>query len=234
MVENLHSNIADRLEFARQQIADFASLAGRQSSDVKLVAVSKTKPIDAIITAYHAGQRCFAENYVQEAVEKIQALSNYSDIEWHFIGPLQSNKTRLVAENFAWCQTLDREKIAKRLDQQRPSNLPPLNVCIQINIDDEDTKAGIAIDDVLPLAKSINSLEKLRLRGIMSIPSANTNLQDQMHSFHKLKQIFEELRLIYADVDTLSLGMSNDLENAIAAGSTMVRIGTAIFGARNK
>lgn len=228
------TTIADRLAVAQSRIAQAAQKCARLPHSIRLLAVSKTKPIEDIIAAYDAGQRCFGENYVQEGVTKIEALkSTHPDIEWHFIGPLQSNKTSLVAQHFDWMHTLSREKIAQRLNEQRPAHLAPLNVCIQINISDEDTKSGIDAEQMLPLADSISQLPHLQLRGLMAIPSATNDTAQQRRELSELKQLFDTLKQHYPAVDTLSMGMSNDLDVAIECGSTMVRIGSAIFGERD-
>ncbi|EIJ67823.1 YggS family pyridoxal phosphate-dependent enzyme [Pasteurella bettyae] len=208
----------------------------RDRDSVKLLAVSKTKPVEDIETAYQAGQRAFGENYVQEGVEKIEYFkTKHTDIEWHFIGPLQSNKTRLVAENFDWMQTLDRNKIASRLNEQRPVNKAPLNVLIQINISDESSKSGIQPDEMITLAKFIKNLPHLRLRGLMAIPAATDNIVEQEQAFTAMNQLLIKLKQAFPEqqIDTLSMGMTDDMASAIKCGSTMVRIGTAIFGHRN-
>ncbi|GIU11964.1 YggS family pyridoxal phosphate enzyme [Shewanella morhuae] len=228
------TTIADRLAIAHSRIAQAAQKCDRQPSSIRLLAVSKTKPVEDIIAAYQAGQRCFGENYVQEGAEKITALkATYPDIEWHFIGPLQSNKTNIVAQHFDWMHTVSRDKIAQRLNDQRPNELTPLNVCIQINISAEDTKSGIDTDQMLPLAKLITQLPNLTLRGLMAIPTATADAELQLKEFSTLHKLFQELQLHYPSIDTLSMGMSNDLDAAIRCGSTMVRIGSAIFGERN-
>lgn len=224
--------IAERLESARTQIKDASTKAGRNANCVKLLAVSKKKPVSDITQAYACGQRLFGENYVQEGVEKIHALANLPDIEWHMIGPLQSNKTRLVAENFAWVHTIDRLKIAQRLNDQRPSSLPPLNVCIQLNLDDEASKAGIQADQIDALYQQLVTLPNLCVRGFMAIPDPTRNDDQRLQTLAQLQQLFEQYRTSSANFDTLSVGMSGDLDDAIAHGSTMVRIGTAIFGQR--
>lgn len=226
--------IAERIDIAHNAIKKAAEAAHRNVHSVQLLAVSKTKPVSDIHLAYEAGQRKFGENYVQEGIEKIQQLQSLSDIEWHLIGPLQSNKTRIVAAHFDWVQSIDRQKIADRLNNQRPAGMPPLNVCIQINIDDEDSKSGANIEEAKQLMEHISHLANLNLRGIMAIPKAAANENQQAESFKKLNQLFLEAQTIYPQFDTLSLGMSQDLAAAIKHGSTMVRIGTAIFGSRNK
>ncbi|GAA0789328.1 YggS family pyridoxal phosphate enzyme [Shewanella aestuarii] len=202
--------------------------------EIKLLAVSKTKPNSDIIEAYQAGQRLFGENYVQEGEQKISELSaKYPDIEWHFIGPLQSNKTKIVAQHFDWMHTLSRLKIAQRLNEQRPDHQSPLQVCIQVNISQEDTKSGIDADEVMALATQINQMPKLTLRGVMAIPTATDDIQVQQDEFSKLQRIYQNLQQHFENIDTLSMGMSGDLDVAIANGSTMVRIGSAIFGDRS-
>tara|TARA_R110002126_G_scaffold687_17_gene4321 strand:+ start:4388 stop:5074 length:687 start_codon:yes stop_codon:yes gene_type:complete len=227
------TTIADRISIAQSRINQAAQNCSRSSAEISLLAVSKTKPISDIVAAYQAGQRLFGENYVQEGETKITALqADYPDIEWHFIGPLQSNKSKIVAEHFDWMHTLSRDKIAQRLHEQRPSNKPPLNVCIQVNISQEESKSGVNAEDVATLALTINSLSKLTLRGLMAIPTATNDEQIQQQEFAQLKQLFDQLKQQYPSVDTLSMGMSNDMDIAIANGSTMVRIGSAIFGER--
>lgn len=221
--------IDDKLQKVTERIAQAAIVAGRNPQTVHLVAVSKTQPATAIRQAYHAGQRLFGENYLQEALDKQQALLDLQDIEWHFIGPIQSNKTRPIAEHFSWVHSVDRFKIAQRLSQQRPDALPPLNVCIQLNIDDEDTKSGVALNELTNLVQEIHSLPRLKLRGLMTIPAASNNPEQQGAVFHKLA----EAKTRFPFMDTLSMGMSGDLEVAVAEGATVVRVGTDIFGARN-
>lgn len=224
--------IAQNLAHIRQQIADC-----HPTQEVTLLAVSKTKPFADILTAYHAGQRQFGENYVQEGVEKIQLAQqqNLNDITWHLIGPLQSNKTRIVAEHFDWVQTIDRVKIAERLSQQRPDHLQPLQVLIQINISDENSKSGITPQQMEELAQQIINLPKLQLRGLMAIPAPTEDINQQTAVFNQMKVLLQQLqqRFPQQKIDTLSMGMSDDMQTAIACGSTMVRIGTAIFGKRN-
>lgn len=198
---------------------------------VQLLAVSKTQPPEVIRQAAEAGQRYFGENYLQEALIKINSLADLK-LEWHFIGPIQSNKTKDIAENFDWVQTVDRLKIAQRLDNQRPSDLGKLNVCIQVNIDNEASKSGIATKDLFILAEQISQLNNLALRGLMIIPTHTTDPLQQHHSFQQAHKLYKQLAENYPSVDTLSMGMSGDMSIAIAEGSTMVRIGTALFGAR--
>ena len=204
--------------------------------NIKLIAVSKTFSIDNITEAFNSGQLEFAENYVQEGLEKIQKLPK--EIIWHFIGTIQSNKTKEIAENFSWVHTIDREKIAKRLNEQRPNNLPKLQVCIQINIDNSPTKGGIlanSIHDILPLAHFICQLPNLELRGLMAIPNMLYNNQANIEAFQKMNILFNELKnhLPNNNIDILCMGMSADFEEAIQYGANMVRIGSAIFGVRN-
>ncbi|GGD49475.1 YggS family pyridoxal phosphate-dependent enzyme [Lacimicrobium alkaliphilum] len=225
--------IAERLESASDSIRQLCQSARLVPEQVKLLAVSKTKPIEDIRQAYAAGQCQFGENYVQEGVEKIQALRDLPDIEWHFIGPLQSNKTRAVAEHFDWMQSLDRLKIARRLNEQRPDNMPALNVLIQINISHDERKSGLENEtELFALAEQIDRLPNLSLRGVMAIPSAGLDDAQQLAIFMRMRRLFDGLQARFPQADTLSMGMSGDMHNAIKAGSTMVRLGTAIFGAR--
>ena len=229
------NDIAHNLAQVRDKISAAATVCGRSSEEVTLLAVSKTKPASAIAEAIDAGQRMFGENYVQEGVEKIRHFreKGTADLQWHFIGPLQSNKSRLVAEHFDWCHTVDRLRIATRLSEQRPAEMPPLNVLIQINISDENSKSGIALDALDLLAEQVAALPGLRLRGLMAIPAPETDYDRQFAVARQMAVAFEALKTRYPTVDTLSLGMTDDMAAAIAAGSTMVRIGTAIFGARD-
>ena len=198
---------------------------------VRLIAVSKTRTAEEIRKLAQLDQKDFGENYVQEAVDKMAKLTDLK-ITWHFIGPIQKNKTKLIAQHFNWVQSIDRDIIATRLNDQRPEYLPPLNVCIQINIDAEESKSGIVQDELLDLARHIDGLPNLALRGLMAIPSAKNNYADQCATFNKMRDSLAHLQEQGYDVDTLSMGMSNDYEAAVACGSTMVRIGTAIFGPR--
>ncbi|MBK5073493.1 YggS family pyridoxal phosphate-dependent enzyme [Budviciaceae bacterium CWB-B4] len=230
------TTIQQNLEAVRHHIVEAAQQCGRSPKEVQLLAVSKTKPVEAIQEAIDAGQRLFGENYVQEGVDKIQHFNSIAEseqLEWHFIGPLQSNKSRLVAEHFHWMHTLDREKIARRLSEQRPSTMPPLNVLIQINISDEQSKSGIKLEELSELAAQIHNLPHLTLRGLMTIPAPENDPARQLAVFQKMTQAFNQLKTAYPQIDTLSMGMTDDMDNAIRAGSTMVRIGTAIFGARD-
>ncbi len=229
------NDIESRLLAIKEQIASHARQTGRQPEQIKLLAVSKTKPAEAIQAAYQAGQRLFGESYVQEAVTKVQYLKNipdYADIEWHFIGPLQSNKTRLVAENFDWIHSIEREKIAQRLNEQRPAHLPALNICIQVNISGEQTKSGITADEVFGLAGIISNFPRLKLRGLMTIAENTDDPNIVRDNFLQMQELYNRLKNQYPSVDTLSMGMTDDMAVAIECGSTMVRIGTAIFGSR--
>lgn len=228
------TTIADRLANAHLRITQAAQKAARDPSDIHLLAVSKTKPISQIQAAYAAGQRQFGENYVQEGEQKVKQLATQCpEIIWHFIGPLQSNKSKIVAENFDWMHTLSRDKIAKRLNEQRPAGKAPLNVCIQINISNESSKSGCSVEQALQLATDIKELPNLCLRGIMAIPSAECSPEQQQHELSAMQTLYQTLQQQHSSIDTLSMGMSNDLEAAVTHGSTMVRIGTAIFGARD-
>ncbi|EKS7111336.1 YggS family pyridoxal phosphate-dependent enzyme [Enterobacter ludwigii] len=229
------NDIAHNLAQVRDKISAAATRCGRASEEITLLAVSKTKPASAIANAIAAGQHAFGENYVQEGVDKIRFFQEQgkTDLQWHFIGPLQSNKSRLVAEHFDWCHTIDRLRIASRLNDQRPEALPPLNVLIQVNISDENSKSGIALEELDALAADVAALPRLTLRGLMAIPAPESSYERQFAVAQQMAVAFEALKARYETVDTLSLGMSDDMEAAIAAGSTMVRIGTAIFGARD-
>ena len=221
-------SIHDNLQAVKDRIARAAAAAGRRPESVTLLAVSKTHPAGRIEEAYAAGQRAFGENYVQEAAEKIEALRDKA-IEWHLVGPLQSNKTRVAAGRFAWVHTVDSEKLARRLSGQRSGKLPPLNVLVQVNVSGEASKSGVAPEAVLTLVENIQGLPRLRVRGLMAIPEPGADRA----RYHELKELYENLKPRF-QVDTLSVGMSDDLELAIAEGATMVRVGTAIFGARNQ
>ncbi len=225
--------IAERLQSAHVRIDQATDNAHRPRNSVKLLAVSKTKPVSDISQAYEAGHRLFGENYVQEGVEKIQQLQHLSDIEWHMIGPLQSNKTKLVAEHFDWVQSIDRAKIARRLNDQRPAYLAPIHCCIQVNINDESSKSGVHPTELEQLVEIVEALPHLTLRGLMAIPKTNMDTDEQVKTLSTLQKLFSEYHTKLSNFDTLSVGMSDDVEAAIAHGSTMVRIGSAIFGARN-
>lgn len=228
------STIGQNLDRIKAQITQAATCSQRDHKNITLLAVSKTKPVSDIISAYQSGQRDFGENYVQEGVDKIHTLSDYSDILWHFIGPLQSNKSKIVAENFDWIHSIDRFKIAKRLNDQRPASMAPLNVCIQVNIDGDPNKSGVTPEQTGELLTQLQSLPRLKIRGLMAIPKADQSADDLKDSFAKMQVLFESFKTQYQAFDTLSMGMSGDLALAIAQGSTMVRVGTAIFGQRSK
>ncbi|HDS1680994.1 TPA: YggS family pyridoxal phosphate-dependent enzyme [Pseudomonas putida] len=223
------STIADNLSALAARIHNAAQAAGRDPASVQLLAVSKTKPAAAIREIHAAGVRDVGENYLQEALAKQEELRDLPLI-WHFIGPIQSNKTKAIAEHFDWVHSVDRLKIAQRLSEQRPAGLPPLNICLQVNVSGEDSKSGCAPADLPALAKAVAALPNLRLRGLMAIPEPTEDRATQEAAFAGLRKLQEHLEL---GLDTLSMGMSHDLEAAIAQGATWVRIGTALFGARN-
>lgn len=223
--------IASNLDTVRAEIRAAEQRWNRAPGSVSLLAVSKRHSVAAIEAAIAAGQHAFGENYLQEAEEKRHALTD-ADVEWHFIGPLQSNKTRAVAEGFDWVHAVDRLKIAQRLSAQRPSELAPLNCCIQVNVSDEGSKSGVAPDEVTALAHEVASLPGLRLRGLMTLPEAVVDFAAQRQAFRQLAELQAELVQQGLNLDTLSMGMTNDLEAAIAEGATLVRIGTAVFGKR--
>ncbi|MBP6277552.1 MAG: YggS family pyridoxal phosphate-dependent enzyme [Limnohabitans sp.] len=227
----MNLSIADNLKHVQAQIERACQAAGRPVGSVRLLAVSKTWGPEAVRAAHAAGQTAFGENYIQEAVDKIEALKDLA-LEWHCIGPIQSNKTRLVAEHFDWVHSVDRLKIAQRLSEQRPDHLPPLQVCIQVNVDGGESKSGVSPQELPALAQAVAVLPRLQLRGLMTIPEpAETDAQ--MRAVHaQAKTLLEALRQQGLPLDTLSMGMSADMEAAIAEGSTMVRVGTAIFGKR--
>jgi PLP dependent protein len=227
----MNTSIADNIARVRSQMAAASQSAGRAPGSVQLLAVSKTWSADAVRMAHAAGQTDFGENYIQEAVDKITHLRDLP-LVWHCIGPIQSNKTRLVAEHFDWVHSIDRLKIAQRLSEQRPEHLPPLQVCIQVNVDGGDTKSGVSPTELPALAQAVATLPRLQLRGLMTIPEpAETDAQ--MRAVHRqAKDLFEQLRVQGLPLDTLSMGMSADMAAAIAEGSTLVRVGTAIFGKR--
>jgi pyridoxal phosphate enzyme (YggS family) len=225
-------NIADNLNSIESKINEYAKNCQRNPNDIQLLAVSKTKSIDLIEQAYHAGQRCFGESYAQEIDDKAKQLAQLTDIEWHFIGPIQSNKTKLIANNVSWVHSIDREKIAQRLNEQRDAGRGALNVLIQVNISGEQSKSGVTPEKVFQLAKFIGSCQHLKLRGLMAIPEKAVENVDTSPNFIKMAKLFKQLQLDYPEIDTLSMGMSADLRPAIDAGSTLVRIGSAIFGAR--
>ncbi|MBL0718573.1 YggS family pyridoxal phosphate-dependent enzyme [Piscinibacter sp. Jin2] len=226
MIDRKRQELKDRIAAACRQ-------AGRPEDSVTLLAVSKTQPAEAVAAALAAGQQAFGENYVQEALDKIDALIAHREhLQWHLIGPLQSNKTRVVAEAFDWVHSIDRLKIAERLSAQRPPGLPPLDVCLQVNVSGEASKSGIAPAELPALAHAVAALPRLRLRGLMSIPEPVEGLAAQRLPHARLRALFEQLRDAGLPLDTLSMGMSADLEAAVLEGATMLRIGTALFGAR--
>ena len=225
------TRIESNLQQVRARIAAACQTSGRNVTDVALLAVSKTFSAADIRAAWQAGQRAFGENYIQEGVDKQAELADLP-IEWHCIGPIQSNKTRQVAEHFDWAHTIDRLRIARRLSSQRPEQLPPLQICLQINIDGGPNKSGVAPDDALELARAVAELPRLRLRGLMAIPEPAPDFDTTLAVHQRMKALLDQLRGEGLALDTLSLGMSADLEAAIAAGSTLVRVGSAIFGER--
>jgi hypothetical protein len=225
--------ISDALIKIKQRIIEAAQQFDRSPSDIQLLAVSKTRSVSDIVSAFKCGQYCFGENYLQEALGKIEALYNYP-LEWHFIGPLQSNKTRLIAENFDWVQSLDKLKHAQRLSAQRPDHLSPLNVCIQVNLSGEAQKSGVHLADLPVLAPIVAQLPGLRLRGLMTLPAVSHDFEQQRIPFRALYSAYQQLQESGLALDTLSMGMTNDMVAAIAEGATLVRIGTGIFGERLK
>jgi len=227
--------LSESLAAARTRLTDALNAAGRPADAARLLAVSKTKPGDMIREAWHLGQREFGENYVQEALDKQAELAELDPIVWHFIGPLQSNKTRDVAEHFAWVHSVDREKIARRLNDQRPEGLGPLDICLQVNVSHEVSKSGVSLEGLPALAEAVQAMPRLRLRGLMTIPAPAKGLDAQRAPFARLREALEKLRERFPDapLDTLSMGMSADLEAAVLEGATLLRLGTAIFGERN-
>ncbi len=232
------TTIAHKLQQVRTRIDAACAAAGRRPEEVGLLAVSKTFPAERVAEAARAGQRAFGENYLQEAVDKMVQMraAGYGDLAWHCIGPVQSNKTRLVAEHFDWLHTLDREKIAHRLAEQRPAGLAPLQVCLQVNVDGGANKAGVAPGEALALARVVAALPRLCLRGVMSIPEPAPDFESQRALHLRARAVFDDIRAAHLPgcehFDTLSLGMTSDLEAAIAAGSTLVRVGSGLFGQR--
>jgi pyridoxal phosphate enzyme (YggS family) len=220
------ANLQQRIDYAIQEYA-------RPAGSVQLLAVSKTRPAEDIREAYSAGQHRFGENYLQDAVDKIEQLQDI-DVEWHFIGRVQSNKTRLIAENFHWVHSVDTLKHALRLNQQRPNKLPPLNICLQINVDAEESKGGTTLQQSVELVEEIQQLPRLHLRGLMTLPAPATGLEEQRRPFRMLRELRDRIATPQLPLETLSMGMSADLEAAIAEGATMVRVGTAIFGPRSR
>ncbi len=225
------ATIAVNLQAVRARIARAAGAANRPPEDICLLAVSKTLGAALVHEAWCAEQHAFGENFVQEAIDKARELAN-PNIEWHFIGPIQSNKTRLIAEHFAWVHSIEREKIARRLNAARPAHLPPLNVLIQVNVSGEASKSGVSPGAERALAAIIRTLPRLKLRGLMAIPEPTTDAAVRRARFARLRELLQPLQAADAAVDTLSMGMSDDLEEAIAEGATLVRVGTAIFGKR--
>lgn len=226
------ANIAANIQRINTRIGELCQQYNRDPTDITLLAVSKTKPAEDIQSAFNAGQHCFGENYLQEALQKIHTLHPLP-IEWHFIGAIQSNKTRELAENFAWVHSVDRLKIARRLSEQRPESMPPLNICLQVNISQETSKSGLMLNELSELVAEVIQLPNITLRGLMAIPAKADTLTKQRATFAKIQQALKALQETQPKLDTLSMGMSNDMEAAIAEGSTILRIGTAIFGARN-
>lgn len=231
-VNNDMHNIANRLKNTQDNIAKACELAARCSDQVQLMAVSKTKPVDDVVAAYEAGQRVFGENYAQELAEKSEKLQHLADIEWHYIGPIQSNKTKLICQSCDWIDSVDRAKIANRLDQHSKELNKTTNVLLQVNVSNSATKSGVLLSEVAQLAAHIAGLSNLRLRGLMAIPDKGSEAQ-LTEQFQQMQACYLSLQQQYKQIDTLSLGMSQDMATAIKAGSTMVRIGTDIFGARN-
>lgn len=224
---------ANHLKKVNQRIKAAIKQTNRPADSVRLIAVSKTKPATDVEQVYEAGQFDFGENYLQEAVDKIHTLQHLDNIKWHFIGAIQSNKTRPITENFDWVHSVDRLKIAKRLSEQRSTEQAPLNICLQVNISNEENKAGISLAEVPELAREVSQLNNIRLRGLMAIPLKTTDSSEQHHYFKQLKDCLDALNDEGLKLDTLSMGMSNDMEAAIDEGATMIRIGTAIFGERS-
>lgn len=230
------SVIAQNLQAVQMRIAQAARAVSREPHEVSLLAVSKTFGAEEVAAAVDAGQTAFGENYLQEALDKMAALRSMlpdTAITWHFIGPIQSNKTRPIAEHFDWVHSVDREKIAQRLSDQRPDHLPPLNVCVQVNVSHEASKSGAAADEAAVIARAVVEMPRLRLRGLMAIPEPTEDVAQQRAAFRQLRELYELLRAEGLPLDTLSMGMSGDLEAAVAEGATIVRVGTAIFGRRD-
>jgi len=230
------STIEEKLQAVRRAIAQAASDARRPADSVSLLAVSKTFGADAVLAAAAAGQTAFGENYLQEALDKIAAVRlalPQASLAWHFIGPIQSNKTRPIAEHFDWVHTVEREKIAARLSEQRPEGMPDINICLQVNISGEASKSGVAPQELPALARAVAKLPRLRLRGLMAIPEPQSEPALQRAAFAQLRELYEQLRAEGLPLDTLSMGMSADLQAAVLEGATIVRVGSAIFGARD-
>lgn len=222
--------ISQRISAVTQEIADYCRACKRRPDSVLLLAVSKTKPATDIAAAYQAGLRHFGENYCQEALLKQPALGAFN-ITWHFIGPIQANKTKLISQHFNWVHSVDSLRIAKRLSEQRPDNLPPLNICLQVNVSGEQSKSGISLAELPDLSAAISDLPRIKLRGVMAIPAPNDDYEQQRLPYKALVQAVVALNR--PDLDTYSFGMSSDLKAAIAEGATLVRVGTALFGSRN-
>ncbi len=225
------TTVASRLEAVKERIAKAAHTAGRQPDEITLLVASKTQPPEKVREAWLAGQTIFGENYLQEALTKMPALADLP-IEWHFIGPIQSNKTKRISEHFSWVHSVDRVKIADRLAKDRPESLPPLQVCLQVNVSGEASKSGVAPEELAQLAAHVVRLPRLKLRGLMAVPELTTATALQRSQFHMLWELFDRLKQSGYELDTLSMGMSEDMDNAIAEGATTVRIGTAILGPR--
>ena len=235
-MSELKPGLSERLEEVRSNVERALHEAGREKDAALLIAVSKTFPISACEAAWDLGVREFGENYVQEGVEKIRHFKEAHPEDpgtWHFIGPLQTNKTKAVAEHFDWMHSLDRLKVARRLSEQRPADMPPLNVLIEVNVDGEASKSGVRPDEVADFARDILALPGLRLRGLMTIPAKREKAEEKHLPFRALRRLFEELKATAPDIDTLSMGMSADMREAVAEGATMVRVGSAIFGPRD-
>lgn len=236
MNDNAPHDVAAALKNVRQDISTYETRHGRSAGSVSLLAVSKRKPLAAIREAMQTGQRAFGENYVDEGVEKILALREIADdvaLDWHYIGAIQSRKTAAIAEHFHWAHGVDRLKVARRLSEQRPEGLPPLNICLQINTDDEAGKSGVDFADVAQLADDCADLPGIALRGLMAIPAPRNDFDEQRRVFARLRECLESVQQNHPALDTLSMGMSADMEAAIAEGATWVRVGTAIFGKRD-
>lgn len=226
------SIISEQFKQVNEQIDAACQEFNREIGSVALLAVSKKKPASDLLEAYKAGQHAFGENYLQEALEKIDALKELP-LEWHFIGPIQSNKTAAIAQNFHWVHSVDRLKIAQRLNDQRPTELPPLKICLQVNISGEASKSGCTLEQLTELAAEVSKLPNLRLRGLMAIPESGEQFEEQRKPFAEMKKLLTQLQIDHPEMDTLSMGMSGDLRAAICEGATMVRIGTALFGRRD-
>lgn len=226
-----HQQLTDNIAKVRLRVRESAEKCQRLENEILLLAVSKTRPAATLRMAAECGLTDFGENYLQEALEKVGELDDLA-LTWHFIGPIQSNKTRAIAEHFQWVHSVDREKIARRLSEQRPPQLPPLNICLQVNISGEQSKSGVSEAQLSDLAAAVSGLPGIRLRGLMAIPEATADPVQQRANFSKLRQLLAALQAQLPDLDTLSMGMSADLESAIAEGATIVRVGTDIFGAR--